>query len=218
MITLAVILGSLLLIALLRFGVIVEYNEKGFKLWAKAAFLKFKIIGDDVKKKEKKPKKKKDKKEKPPKDKVSFKEMIPGLLKEYKNIFRAIFKTLGRFKRKLLIKQLTVHFVSASEDPYNTAMVFGASNAVYEAVIRHINTKFRVRRFDLRSWFDFTAAEQTIYVKVIVSIAVWEVFYVVFALFPLIGSLFRVMPKKKKDNLIITDGKDDENNGKTTNK
>ena len=49
MLALAIVISALLVIALLRFGVIVEYSEVGFELWVKVAFFRFKELGKDVK-------------------------------------------------------------------------------------------------------------------------------------------------------------------------
>jgi len=214
MLALAIVVSSLVLIALLRFGIIVRYGENGFDLWVKAAFLKFHIIGESVKKK---PKKKKEKKEKPKKPKPSFKEIAPGLLSEFMNILRAVQNTLHRVKRRLLIKQLTLYYTSAGEDPASTALMFGGANAVFGALIPALKKNFRVRRLDLRTWFDFNSTEQKIYAKIIISIAVWEVFYIVFALFPLIASIFKMRPKKTKSTSTVAenDRKDGQDNGET---
>ena len=210
MIAFAITVSVIILIALLRFGVIVEYGEEGFLLWAKAGFLRFRLLNDD---KKKKPKKKKEK----PKKERDLKGILPGSLNEFMDAIKTVLNALGRLKRRLLIKQLTLYYTSAGEDPVNTALQFGAANAVFGALIPKIKKCFRVKRLDLRTWFDFTSTEQKIYAKIIISIAVWEVFYVIFALFPLITAVFKksnatVTKKTKTDNI---ERKDEEDNGKS---
>ena len=212
MVALSITIAVLILIALLRFGVIVEYSEEGFHLWAKAGFLKFKLLDDN---KEKKPKKKKEK----PKKERNLKEMLPGSLSEFMDAAKTVLNALGRLKRRLLIKQLTLYYTSAGEDPANTALQFGAANAMIGILIPEIKKQFRVKRLDLRMWFDFTSTEQKIYAKIIISIAVWEVFYVFFALLPLITAIFKRKPshagKSEKSNK--KERKDVEDNGESPN-
>ena len=210
MLALAIVAAVIILIALLRFGVIVEYGEDGFHLWAKAGFLKFKLLDDD---KEKKPKKKKEK----PKKERNLKDMMPGSLSEFTDAIKTVLNTLGRLKRRLLIKQLTLYYTSAGEDPANTAIQFGAANAVFGALIPKIKKHFRVKHLDLKTWFDFTSTEQKIYAKIIISIAVWEVLYVLFALLPLVTAAFKRKPAqaKKNDKEVTIDRKDGENNGES---
>ena len=226
MLALAIVLAVLVLIALLRFGVIVEYSEVGFELWVKAAFLKFKTVGEDVenRKKIKEIRKKVRKKIKKniKRDNTYLKGLIPGSMDEFMTTLKSVSELLGRFKRKLLIKQLTLYYTSAGENPANTALQFGAANAVFEGIMPQIKKNFRVRRLDMRAGFDFTSQEQKIYAKAILSIAVWEVLYAVFALFPIIVSIFKNMPKRKSagnTNIKIPeniDRKDGQNDGKET--
>ena len=202
MLALTIVAAVLILIAFLRFGVIVQYSEDGFLLWAKAGFLKFRLLNDD---KEKKPKKKK--KEKKEKDSKGYK---PGSLSEFMTIIKAAVNALSRLRRRLLIKQLILYYTSAGEDPANTALMFGAANAVFATVIPLLENCFRIKHRDLKAAADFDAKEQRIYAKISISIAVWEVFYILFALFPIIKILFKNRPKSNKK-----DRKDGQANGKS---
>jgi len=208
MIALAIVISSLVLIALLRFGAIVEYSEAGLELWAKAGFLRIKLIDPE---KEKKPKKKKKKK---PKKKSDSKALKPGSLKDFTDILKAVANALKRLKRRLLIKQLTIHFTSANENPANTATMFGAANAVFNTIIPLAERNFRIKKRDLRASTDFCGSEQKIYAKVIISIAVWEVFYMIFALLPILVILLKSRPKKKEETHHKYKRKDGKENGK----
>jgi len=208
MLALAITISVILIIALLRFGVIAEYSDAGFRLWAKAGFIIFELLKDE---KEKKPKKKKDK----PKKERNLKEMMPGSLSEFMDMLKTVLKTLGRLKRRLLIKQLTVYYTSAGEDPSATALKFGASNAVFGTIVPQIRNNFRVKKLDLKTWFDFYSQEQKIYAKIIISLAVWEVCYILFALLPLFTSAFKRKTLKSNDKINRDDRKDGEDNGKS---
>jgi len=198
--------------------VIVEYSKEGFRLWAKAGFIKFELLKDGIKKK---PKKKKEKKKK-----AKSADIMPGSLSEFIVMLKSVLNMLKRFRRRLLIKELTLYYTAAGENPANTALLFGASNAVSGMIIPLIKKSFRVRRLDFRSGFDFTSTEPGIYLKARMSIATWEVFYAMFALFPVIKGIFKKLPDKKTDDIKSgTTGnkansirKDGQNNGKTPDK
>ena len=195
MLVIVIILFVLLVLALLRVGVILEYSEDGFNTWIKLGFLKLKLKKSDEKKKPKKKKK--------PKDKGSI--LKPGSLRDFMDMLKAIKVALGRLKRKLLIKNLTLHYTSASDDPAKTALRFGAANAVFGAIVPVLEKHFRIKKRDLRASADFNSQEQGIYVRLNISIAVWEIVYVLLALLPLFktASLSDTgKPEKEK-----TDGK-----------
>ena len=204
MTALVIIVAVLVLIALLRFGLIAEYNDEGFKLWAKIGFVKFELIKDS----EEKRKKKKDKK------KVSSVNIKPGSLSDFMIILKSIKNMLGRVKRRLLIRYLTLYYVSAGDDPANTALMFGASHAAFNTIMPVLERIFRIKRRDLRASYDFESKEQKIYVKAAVSLAVWEAFYIISALFPVIKTIFKSKPSQEKDK----NRKDGHGDGKTPDK
>jgi len=197
MLVIAIILFVLLALALLRVGVILEYSEDGFNTWIKLGFLRLKLKKSDEKKKPKKKKK--------PKDKGTI--LKPGSLSDFMNMLKAIKVALGRLKRKLLIKNLTLHYTSASDDPAKTALQFGAANAVFGAIVPVLEKHFRIKKRDLRAAADFNSQEQGIYVRLTISIAVWEIVYVLLALLPLFKTTSindTGKPEKEKEK---TDGK-----------
>jgi len=215
MLALAIVLSVLVLLALLRFGVIIEYSGDGFNLWVKAGFLRFKLLDKEKKEKKKKPKKKKDKKDK----KKSQTSLMPGSFSEFMNMLKAVKNTLGRLRRRLLIKRLTLHYTSAGDNPASTAIKYGAANAAFNTIVPFLERHFRIKRTDLMTSFDFISNEQRIYAKIIISIAVWEVFYVVFALFPILTASMKSKPGKKAGSgrTDINDRKDGNDDGKSAN-
>jgi len=200
-----------ILLALLRFGFIVEYSEVGFEMWVKAGFLRLRLKDKDKREKPKKKKPKKKKEKKPGKK-------GPGSLSEFLDMLRAVKKALDRLRRKLLIKQLTLHYTSASDDPSKTALQFGAANAVFGVIIPVLERYFKIKRRDLRTAADFNGKENRIYAKIIISIAVWEVIYIVFALLPIITAMLKSEPDVKDENKEKTDRKEVQGDGKTTDK
>ena len=201
MIITAIILSVLLLIALLRVGVIIEYSSEGLKIWSKFAFIKLRVHDS----KDKKPKKKKKKKVKDKDKKSSLK---PGSLREFLEMLKIIKNMLGRLKRKLLIKTLIIHYTSASDNPAKTALQFGAASAVFGTVLPILERHFRIKKRELNAWADFNANEPGIYAKLTISIAIWESLYVLFALLP----IFSIVSTNANS------GKEINKDGKSTNK
>ena len=206
MLALAITVSVLILIALLRFGVIVEYSEAGFQVWAKAGFFKRLLLGEGVTKKTKKKK---------PKEKDKLLEFKPGNIGIFIDILKAVLNALSRLKRRLLIKQLTLYYTSAGEDPANTALYFGAANAVSAAILPGLKRNFRIRRIDVQTWFDFTGNKQGVYAKIAVSIAAWEIIYVLVALFPIIKAIFKAQPKRETETHSKSVRKDGQEYGKS---
>ena len=218
MLALIITLAVLILIALLRFGVIVVYDEDGFHLWVKAGFLKFEILDDKKKTARKKIKKRVKKRFKDVKSIIDFR---PGSLSVFMDMLKAGKNTLRRLRRRLLIKQLTLYYTSAGENPANTALQFGAANAVLGAIVPTLKENFRIKKMDLRTWFDFNSQEQKIYAKINISLAVWEAFYIISATFPAIIAMFKNTPpnKSKSDRESIkANRKDGQEDGKETDK
>ena len=201
MLTLAIIISVLVLLALLRYGIIVEYSDAGFELWVKIGFIKLRMLDENKKKKPKKKKKKESKVKR------------PGDLGAFIDMLRAVKNALGRLKRRLLIKRLTLHVTSASNDPAKTAILFGAANAVFGVIVPALEKNFRIRRRDLRAAADFNSEQPGVYAKIAVSIATWEAIYIVIALFPIITAIFGSRSKSKTKGR-----KDGQNNGETTDK
>jgi len=205
MLALAITLSVIILIALLRLGVIIEYNEAGFQVWVRIGFIKRLVAGEGVKKKA-------GKKQKEKKSSLNIK---PGTLSVFTEMIKAVLNALKRLKRKLLIKELTLYYTSAGEDPAYTALQFGAANAVYGTIIPGLKRNFRIKRIDLKAWFDFFEKEQKIYAKIAVSIAVWEIIYVICALFPIISSIFKAQKGKEVKGPQNNVRKDGQENGKS---
>jgi len=222
MIALGIIFAILLIIALLRFGVSVEYSSEGVTAFFHAGPFGMKIypVEKDPTKEEKNKRKKaekKAKKEEKVKDKPPFK--MPGGLKGLLDMIPPLINMLGRFKRRLLIKNLTLHLTAAGDDAYKTAMTYGAASAGFGVLTPLLENNFRIKKRDFQVDVDFLSTEQKIYVKAAFSFAVWELFYITAALFPILKILFKRKPAEKTTkNDLDEDRKEGKDNGKTSNK
>jgi len=221
MIALGIVIAVLLLIALLRFGVSVEYSSEGVTAFIHAGPFGMKIypVEKDPDKeiiKERKKAEKKAKKEEKTKDKPPFK--VPGGLRSFLDMIPPLVNMLGRIKRRLLIKNLTVRLTAAGEDASKTAMTYGAASVAFGMLTPLLENNFRVKHRDFQVNVDFLETEQKIYVNAAFSLAVWESLYIVFALFPILKIFFKRRPTEKDSKKELKkDGKEEKENGKTSN-
>jgi len=193
MTTLAIILAALLLIALLRFGVSVEYSESGLNVTVQVGPLPLQILPGKEKpisaekaaklkaRKEEKARKKAEEKAKKKAEKKT-EEKKPGTLKTVLELLPAVKTVLGRLRHRLLIKKLVVYFTVSSEDPFSTAQTFGVTNAAIGAIIPVFENNFRIKQREFRTESDFISAQQSIYVNAAISLAVWEAVYIAMAI------------------------------------
>jgi hypothetical protein len=198
MITLLIIFGILFLIALLRFGVAVKYSETGLQTWVTIGFISLLIYPEKEHRIKKIKKIRKKRKE----------IMKPGSLDELLKIIKPIKNSLSRLKRRLLIKRLKITYIAGGKDPSQTAMSFGTANAVFSIIIPMLEDNFRIGKRDINIQADFISEEQKIYLDIAISIAVWEVVYIMIALLPILFikktdknvSASRVIGKEAKEN------------------
>ena len=172
----------LFFIALLRFGSIVEYSDVGLNVWVTVGPFKFSVVSATKEKKVKK--EKRAKKKKPKKDEEKNSRAKPPL----KAVVRAVVKVLSRLKRRLLIKHFVFNCTLSGDDPLSVIRQYGILNAVFGIITPWLEQNRRVRHHDLRVSCDFSEFSTRMYAKFAVSIAVWEVFYIAFALLPLLFS------------------------------
>jgi hypothetical protein len=187
MIAAAIILAVLLLLSFLRIGVIAEYGDfsedtgsgaedtdgspSDIRAFAVAGPLKFKLYPTNKVEKEKHPKKKSKEGAAKAGRLASLKEQIP-----------AIKTLLSRLRRKLLIRELTIYYMAAGDDPAAAALWFGGANIGYGFLTALIENNFRIKKRDFRASVSFEKTEPYIYVRARLSLAVWEAIYVAWAL------------------------------------
>ena len=185
MITLAIIAAAIILIALLRVGVYVEYSDEGISLKVHVGPFYLRILPAKEKKKGQKKRGKKKTAKVRKKDRLP-KEKKPGGYERFAAIVKAAADTLGRLRRRLLIKRITIHYIAASDDPSKAAKAFGMANAAFGTVVPVLDRIFRIKRKDFRASADFSARQPSIYVDADISLAVWEAIYISLAILPLI--------------------------------
>jgi len=214
MIILVVILAVLALIALLRFGASVEYSASGVVVTILAGPLSLQVLpktGKPISEKTKarQKAKKEEKARKKAEKKASKKpdEKKPGALDAALELLPAIKTMLGRLRRRLLIKKLIIYYTVANEDPYKTALTFGAANAVIGTIVPFLENHFRIKKRDFMALANFCDTQQSIYINAAVSLAIWEAVYMALALLP---AGIKIISRAKG----ATDRKDGHDNGR----
>ena len=99
---------------------------------------------------------------------------IPELLK-------LAISTLDRFRRKFTVNRLMIHFVAASEDPYDTAMLYGYASAASGVVEALCGRGWDIRRRDIQVGVDFESTECRADAELTVTISLGRILVVLLA-------------------------------------
>lgn len=153
----AAVAAVLALVCLVNCRVEAGYDEGGFR-WRVSVGL-FTLA----------PREKRERKEK---NKKSPKKPEPGAhelpsLSALRDLAKLALRLLKRFFKRLRIEWLRVYFVSAFDDPYDTAMAYGYAGEAMEAVTALSNG--RIRKLELHTELDFDAAQPQIEAAVTLS-------------------------------------------------
>ncbi len=174
MIVLAVIIVLLALFLFLRVVIIAEYSENGAIVSLKLGFLRINLYPTVEKEKRKK---KKERRKKIRKEAEKQKEK-GGKLSEFKNYISLVKKSLSRLRRRLLIHELILRVVIATDDAARTGMCFGLASAGLGILEPLTEDVLRIKKRDVSVGFSFTETETSVYFKISFSLAVWAVIYI----------------------------------------
>jgi hypothetical protein len=173
----------LVLLLFLRIGATVIYNDSGISAFARVGPIVFKVFPSKKEKKpKKKPKKSSDKVSKYVKSLIMGDDKKPGKWEQFLEILIKVKKTLNRLRRKLLVKNLTLHYVAGDKDPVVTALSYGKASAIYGIISPLLESMFNIKKVDFSAKADFEADEPMIYAKATISIAIWQVLYIAAAM------------------------------------
>lgn len=167
----AILVLLILLLFLLRLRLTGEYGEGGACLTvALGSIPVFRLPRPEAAKQAPKEKRTKDKKKKKKKEEDKEKPKggsEPGFRKELEIIGRS----LGKLKRRLVIDELTLWYLSAGDDPAATALAYGAANAAAAALARAVESLFRVKERDIRAAVSFTETKPRVYARLQLSVS-----------------------------------------------
>lgn len=160
MTVLLIVAAILVVIALLPVGVALRYDEDGFFLFLRVAFLRLQILPSSKEKDEKAEKKPKKKKEKPPQAEDHKKK--GGPLQFIRACLPLVKPALEGVRRRLTIRRLRLRVVWAASDPADAAMGYAYANAALGVLWPVLFQNFRIRDHELDVGVDFDAAQPTL--------------------------------------------------------
>jgi len=174
-----ILLPFILLLLPMRLQLLAQYDQNcpGAHVWL-GPLRVFRYPGP-----KKEPVKEKEKKEKPKKEKSNSAEILQEAFKERKlleqlkagaNMAKAIF---AQIRRRLIIRELTLHYTVATQDAAQTALTYGRLHAVMGNLLGLLRSIFRVKQEDVRLMADFEREKSQIFFRIRISITVWSVLY-----------------------------------------
>ena len=148
MVALCIIMAVLLVIViilLIPVGAEAEYDRPGATVWLRIGGIR-KILYP-----------------RPPKPEGEKKPKKGGTLQLIMQLIPVGIEALGRFKRGLIIKKLTLWFCFGGDDPAKVAMSFGGASAGAGMIVPLLQRNFRIKEMDVQNGVDFTSDETTVY-------------------------------------------------------
>lgn len=182
------VLVCLLLLGLVKCRVEAGYDEGGFR-W-RVSVGAFTLAPRERRERRKNPK---------PARAAERPENIHLTLAQLREVAELALRLLKRFFKHLRIERLRVYFVSAFDDPYDTAMAYGYAGEAMEAVTTLSNG--RIRKLELRTDLDFDAAQPRIEAAMSMSVRLGALFAIaISALFGFSSLKRRWKKQTEKEN------------------
>jgi hypothetical protein len=179
-----IILAIIAVILVIPFGVSASYIGGAPRAAVRVLCFDFTVF---PKKKKEKPKKaKKPEKEKEPKKpKKRRPEEEPEAEKSEKihkilQLAQIGLDALGRFRRKLTVNTLMLHVLSAADDPYNAAMLYGYLNSAIPLLMPLAESALNIRNCDIRTEVSFETTEPSVDFKITLTISLARIISIVF--------------------------------------
>lgn len=186
-----IVLAALVLLAMVKVSVRVTYDEK--KLRVELLIFRFKMVllGDDKTEKPEKPKKEKTKKEKRPSVRSESKQQKP---KEKKNIlqnpwvqavleyWRELLALVGRVLTTPTLDVLRLQLWVGGGDSEKCAMTYGRVCAILGGVLPVVENTFGIRKRQIAVWCCYDRDAIDVSAEAAITVKIYEVFALVFAL------------------------------------
>lgn len=168
------------------------YYDGEFRLAVRVLFIKFRIPLDKAKADKKPKKKKKPKPKKPQKTETDGKNFLSQLSYIKELVASAYTHIVKAFRIKRFRADITV----ASEDPFKTAMLFGAVNATAFTIVSAIDALITVDKRDISVSADYNSEKTIVYVDVIMRTFLFKLL-IGLILFAIDGT---IKSKEQKEN------------------
>lgn len=98
--------------------------------------------------------------------------------KQMLDIIKPALKALGRFRRKLVVDYLRIHYTVATGDPADTAIAYGIASSALGAVIPMVDSAFTIRNRDVGISADFLSDSSGFDFWLTATFQVWEIIYI----------------------------------------
>ena len=179
MIVLFVIIAILVIIALLRLGADIRYDESGLYVSVFAGPVRITVLPRKIKETDGKKKQKKKKKDKKDGSGEVEGDKKGGAARKLLDIISAVSEPLKRLRKRLLVNELTLRYCAAGgQDPAKAAMSYGYTNAAAGTLLGILEKLFRIKKRSVSTSVDFTADEPLVFAKLKLSLTVWEIIYI----------------------------------------
>ena len=171
-----------LLIVFFPVAVLLRYDTNGTFAAVWIGPYKMQLMPKPKADKPKKEKPKKAKKERPKKDKKPKepKEKQPGQggsVLDFWPFVELAWSFLGHFRRKLLLKELTLQVAVAGDDAAKTAIHYGQAQAILNTVYPRFRQMFRIRKENVGIRCDFTQTQMTVTAALHIRLLVGDVLH-----------------------------------------
>ena len=195
-----IILLIVVLVALIKIGIRVNYVGKDFRMDLKVSRFCFALIGEE---KSKKPKKQKEnKKSPPPVDKKKTGENVKKgsilenpWVKSVLDYWQELLSLIGRVLVSPTLDTLYLHMKIGGGDAEKCAMKYGKICAILGGVLPVVENTFGIRKRDIQVWCCYDRDDIDISAETSITIRVFEIFALVFAV---LGLGIRILLQARK--------------------
>lgn len=181
------IILALFLLLQMRVRVVAVYNDDGPHIWAGFGPILKRVYPPQEKsaralekaqKREEKQAQKKEKKKS--RTKASQKEPdkgadLGGTLELLWELLPVALKAAGQFRRKLCIRELTLHLTWGAADPADAAIAYGRANGVMASILPILEASFKVKKRNTAIELDYTLDKPKVFVRAALSITPMQV-------------------------------------------
>jgi len=208
----AAILLLLLLILLTTVGIDAAFTDGVVSVSIYIDGFRKRIFTTDknLKKKKKKNSKKKDKnnfdhtkkKKKKKKDDEEKESLLKRLtISEIFDIIKIIFRTISKFRKKIVVKLFKFWFVSSYDDPYKTVKQYNLINTVFGFLGPVADQALLLKKTDVKTATDFDVGKPYYDARLVLYIRIGQILAIVFsAIFAFIKIIIRHNRKERRLN------------------
>lgn len=98
--------------------------------------------------------------------------------KDYFSLAKILLRTMQRFRRKLSVDFLQLHYTAASGDPYDTVMQYSRFCAALEALFPLAKQVLHIKKQDIVLDLTFETDKPIVKARVELALRIWEICYV----------------------------------------